>query len=252
MPPRSGHLLIVMGSGGHTSEMLRILQNLGAEYVSSRFGRRTWVVSSGDGFSAARAREFEESLLASSVTRHAKDRQANAATATSHGEYVIATVHRARRVHQSIATTPVSALMCLWDCVHVLRGTHRDIRQPDTARPVGYPDLILTNGPGTAVVVVLASLLLMFAGLAPISPSAEEGGAMRSIYIESWARVKTLSLSGEILRHLTSRFLVQWRGREDVDLTRKEEHDEDGEDGESKREACAVWGRIEYVGPVAA
>ena len=33
---------------------------------------------------------------------------------------------------------------------------------------------------------------------------------MRSIYIESWARVRTLSLSGRILKPLVDRFLVQW------------------------------------------
>ena len=35
---------------------------------------------------------------------------------------------------------------------------------------------------------------------------------MRSVYIESWARVRTLSLSGRILRYLGGRVLVQGRG----------------------------------------
>jgi beta-1,4-N-acetylglucosaminyltransferase len=55
--------------------------------------------------------------------------------------------------------------------------------------------------------VVLASLIVRFFGM-------NRGAEMRSIYVESWARVKTLSLSGKILlwAGLTDRFLVQWEG----------------------------------------
>lgn len=207
---RKGHLLVVLGSGGHTSEILSILQNLGAEYLNSRFDRRTWVVSSGDAFSAERTKRFEEWLRPTEET-------------VSKCQWDIVTVHRARKIHQPIYTAPFSGLQCLWDCIQVLRGTHRDRRDKTStagSRLSTYPDLILTNGPATAVILIIASVLLMFLGLAPISPSAEGGGAMRSIYIESWARVKTLSLSGKILRFMVGRFLVQWRGLEDADLTR--------------------------------
>ena len=50
---------------------------------------------------------------------------------------------------------------------------------------------------------------------------------MRTIFIESWARVKTLSLSGQILKPLVDRFIVQW-----PQLV-KEEGD-----------------RVEYIGPL--
>jgi beta-1,4-N-acetylglucosaminyltransferase len=35
---------------------------------------------------------------------------------------------------------------------------------------------------------------------------------MRTIYVESWARVRRLSLSGTILVGVVDRFLVQWEG----------------------------------------
>ena len=65
------------------------------------------------------------------------------------------------------------------------------------------------------MIVVLASLLLLIFGLAPLEGQA----AMRSVYIESWARVRTLSLSGKILRWMVGRFLVQWPGLADEDDT---------------------------------
>lgn len=243
---RKGHLLIVLGSGGHTSEMLSILQNLGAEYLDSRFDKRTWVVSSGDAFSAERAKRFEDWIEQDTSSRSSWD---------------IITVHRAREIHQPLYTAPVSCLQCLWDCIQALRGTHRDLKStPKGARSntgdavtTPHPDLILTNGPATAVVLILASLILMFLGLAPINPGREKGGAMRSIYIESWARVKTLSLSGKILRFFAGRFLVQWRGLEDVDLI-KVSQGPDGQDIEVEQNGKSkLWARkIEYVGTVVA
>lgn len=242
---RKGHLLVVLGSGGHTSEMLSILENLGPDYLDSRFDKRTWVVSSGDAFSAERAKKFEHWMGQRSSSRSSWD---------------IATVHRAREIHQPLYTTPVSCLKCLWDCMQALRGTHRDLKSTSNgarSKPGGggaattpYPDLILTNGPATAVILILASMVLMFFGLAPINPGTEAGGAMRSIYIESWARVKTLSLSGKILRYFAGRFLVQWKGGlEDVDLTRVTRNSSDGQDLAVAK--AKAWSKqIEYVGPV--
>lgn len=256
---RKGHLLIVLGSGGHTSEMLCVLQGLGAEYLDSRFERRTWVVSSGDAFSAERAKRFEDWL----------GEQGTSAPLGS--SWDIVTVRRAREVHQPLYTAPFSCLRCFWDCVQALRGTHRDLKStpalaPEDAHagthdvlpttPTSYPDLILTNGPATAVVLILASLVLMFVGLAPITPSSEQGGAMRSIYIESWARVKTLSLSGRILRFCAGRFLVQWRGMEDVDLLKKGRRGREVDGGDVEGEGVGdgkskMWSRkVEYVGTV--
>lgn len=210
---RPGHLLIVLGSGGHTAEMLNILStSLASLRAPSTFTFRTYVVSSGDSFSAQRAHEFESSLTNRNID--AKD--------PSTPPYNVVIVHRARKVHQSLFTAPFSSLRCLWDCILVLKGSHPDIIQSGTSAR-GNPDLILTNGPGTGVIVILASLVLLFFGVGgkPASSSAAkdsnnlaqelgQSGQMRSIYIESWARVKTLSLSGRLLKPLVDRFIVQW------------------------------------------
>lgn len=198
------------------------------------------MVSSGDGFSAERAREFEVGLEGCRVGK------GGSASASTNGsgdgvrgvKWDIVTVRRARRVHQGLLTTPISSLECLVDCLGVLCGRRREGGEKSNintntntntaTQSYAYPDLILTNGPGTGVIMVLASLILLFLGIAPIhdKKSEKEMGSMRTIYIESWARVKKLSLSGRILRFLASRVLVQWRGLGVVDLTRV-----DGENG---------------------
>jgi beta-1,4-N-acetylglucosaminyltransferase len=155
----TSHLLVVLGSGGHTAEMLNILSTLPIQ----NFTQRTYLVSSGDSFSASKAKEFE-------------------GTNTT---YSIVTVRRARKVHQSFYTTPLTTILSLFDCLQILKS---------------QPDMILTNSPGTGVCVVIASIILSFFGYKP----------SRTIFIESWARVKTLSLSGKILRPLVNRFIVQW------------------------------------------
>jgi len=221
---RPAHLLIVLGSGGHTAEMLNILSTALPHFQAPfSFTHRTYVVSSGDSFSSQKAHEFESSLV------HMKDPSATTSTT-----YDIVTVHRARKVHQSLLTAPASSLRCLWDCIRILKGTHPDLQPAGPAK--GYPDLILTNGPGTGVIVILASIILLFFGFSGnrsceggngASPDAFEAGRMRSIYIESWARVQKLSLSGRLLKPLVGRFIVQW-----PQLVEKEGQ------------------RVEYIGPL--
>ncbi|KAK2763907.1 UDP-N-acetylglucosamine transferase subunit [Arachnomyces sp. PD_36] len=228
------HLLIVLGSGGHTAEMISMLQR--APLDPALYTHRTYVVSSGDSFSAQKAVEFEENLALRSRGDGKEERSTyggDAAAdidpqstknlgASSHPssaakEYTVVTVPRARRVHQSFLTAPFSTLHCFWSCLCVLRGKHPGQRGHPT-----YPDLILTNGPATAVcVIVAAKLLRLFhCTLNPRSQINEDGqpgnrapsAALRTIFIESWARVTTLSLSGKIVLPLVDRFLVQWAG----------------------------------------
>ncbi|GKZ28768.1 UDP-N-acetylglucosamine transferase subunit [Aspergillus brasiliensis] len=211
------HLLVVLGSGGHTAEMFSMLRRMKLD--PSKFTHRTYIVSSGDNFSATKAVEFETTQL-------------NAKFASSDPSYTIVTVPRARLVHQSYLTAPFSTLNSFWSCLLVLRGLHPDQdRQSRLAShlPSPYPDLILTNGPATAVCVIVAARLLRLWLLlcAIVSPSSHKRSTppsdtvtdlepvpgtyqLRTIFVESWARVTTLSLSGKLLLPLTDRFLVQW------------------------------------------
>lgn len=184
------HLLIVLGSGGHTAEMLSMLSRATSESTPSHrlnwsdYQFRTWVVGAGDSISAQRAKDFETSLAV----------KAKAETAGA----VISTVPRARKIHQPILTTPFSSLRCLLACCVVLYQHSRTER--------GFPDLILCNGPATATILIFASLLLRFFD----AGGCQREGKMRTVYVESWARVKRLSLSGRLLVWVVDRFLVQW------------------------------------------
>ena len=176
-PGTPAHLLIVLGSGGHTAEILSMLRR---SATCNKFTHRTWLVSSGDNFSAAFAKDFEQEI------------------GEKQGTYRIEEVRRARKIHQSLISSPWTCLLCLWDCLRVLA--------PSSDGEYGYPDLILTNGPATATILVFASILLRFLGF-----QGKHGkGEMRTIYVESWARVKKLSLSGRLLCWVVDRVLVQW------------------------------------------
>ena len=205
------HLLVVLGSGGHTAEMLNMLQRV--PLLQTRYTYRTYIVSSGDAFSSLKAREFEDQLAKKCGDKHGMDER----------DYYIMTVRRARRVHQSILTAPWSASLCLWDCLKVLQGHHDDqFGRRGKITPCSYPDIILTNGPATGVCVVLSALILRFCGISRTHRVGKReaidrddrswpySGDMRTIFIESWARVQTLSLSGKILLPIVDRFLVQW------------------------------------------
>jgi beta-1,4-N-acetylglucosaminyltransferase len=161
------HIMSVLGSGGHTAEMLLMLQTVDM----ARWKKRTWVVSGGDGFGAGLAKQFEACLQ------------------NSKGSFEIVQLPRARRVHQSIVTAPWTSLICFWAALKMLLSD--------------APDIVLTNGPGTGVIIILASLTLRFFG---VGASART----RCVYVESLARCQKLSSSGRLLRPLADRFLVQW------------------------------------------
>ena len=189
------YLLIVLGSGGHTAEMLMILRDLD----SATYGHRRYVLSSGDGFSERKALEFETSLAEKA------DR-----SRTSYGSFDIKVVPRARKIHQSLLTAPFSVLVCLWACIKLLLKAPRNVRRSGglaSRQLPRSPDLIMANGPATATTLIIAAFLCRFLGLAGSK-------SMRCLYVESWARVKKLSLSGELLWRsgICDRVLVQWPG----------------------------------------
>jgi beta-1,4-N-acetylglucosaminyltransferase len=163
-----------------------------------RFIHRTYIISSGDSISAGKALEIESRLQSKHGTSGvSKEGEIDSIT----GRWEVKTVPRARKIHQSKYTTPVSSLRCLIACVIILRRTSKT----SIAAPFEYPDVIVINGPATAVIVILASMVLKLIGWAPAYK-------MKVVYVESWARVKTLSLSGKVLLRMgvCDKFLVQW------------------------------------------
>ncbi|CAE6430313.1 unnamed protein product [Rhizoctonia solani] len=168
-PTRS--LAVFLGSGGHTSEALALVSSLDFD----KYSPRTYIISEGDSLSAKKAVALEKLKK------------------PGNSEYRILTMPRARKVHQSLASTPLTALGSLiW--------TLRFMTLPAILSKKSFADVLLINGPGTSVALVLVAYFNRFWWLE--SP--------RVIYVESFARVNSLSLSGKLVRPLADRFLVQW------------------------------------------
>ena len=87
---------------------------------------------------------------------------------------------RAREVGQSFGSSVPSTLRALFACVHLIW--------------TASPDLVLVNGPGTCV---------------PVAVLARLSGS-RVIFVESWCRVESLSLTGRVLYYVAHRFVVHW------------------------------------------
>ncbi|EPX74869.1 UDP-GlcNAc transferase associated protein Alg14 [Schizosaccharomyces octosporus yFS286] len=109
-------------------------------------------------------------------------------SSNSHQASSVFTIPRARHVKQSWLTTPFTAAWSLIFSAKVIFWNKN-----------GIPDVILCNGPGTCVILCLEGYVSKFFGK-----------RIRIVYVESFARVNRLSLSGKILLPFVDRFLVQW------------------------------------------
>nr|XP_016924103.1 UDP-N-acetylglucosamine transferase subunit ALG14 homolog [Drosophila suzukii] len=97
-------------------------------------------------------------------------------------------VPRSRSVGQSWLSTIFTSLWALlWSCYLVWRDR---------------PQLILCNGPGTCVPFCYAAYLWRLLGRLP--------SHSRIVFVESFCRVETLSLSGRLLLPLADLFVVHW------------------------------------------
>ncbi|XP_072306461.1 UDP-N-acetylglucosamine transferase subunit ALG14 [Eucyclogobius newberryi] len=130
-PGRTGpvSVLVVVGSGGHTTEILRLLGSL-----SSSYSPRYYVLAQSD-------RMSEDKIYTSeSLRKQGAD-----------SEFKVFRIPRSREVHQSWSSSVLSTLSALSHSIPLVFRLQ--------------PDLILCNGPGTCVPLCLAGLLLRVLGL---------------------------------------------------------------------------------------
>jgi beta-1,4-N-acetylglucosaminyltransferase len=227
--PVATRILIVLGSGGHTHEMFCLLRDLDTR----KYTHRSYAVGSGDAFSSQRAVEFEreleererqksrekeESEVAEKATPevqlNGKSKQKERAAVKERPacvgpeHYNITILPRARAIHQPLLTTPLTCLYTLFSALRLLLSSERSESPatPYEAAAQDLPDLIITNGPATGVIVVLGALILKFFGVR----DCVGRGKLKTVYVESFARVSRLSLSGRLLVRCVDRFLVQW------------------------------------------
>lgn len=118
--------VIVIGSGGHTSEMIYLIRSLNL----NRYSPRLYLVASSDTWSEQKVHEFENNSKF-------KDIQS---------KYEVVKIPRSRKVHQSYFTSIFSTMYSTVVLV------------PDLL--FFNPDLVLCNGPGTCVPVCVVAFLM--------------------------------------------------------------------------------------------
>jgi beta-1,4-N-acetylglucosaminyltransferase len=158
--------MVLLGSGGHTGEMIRILSTI---HSLKDFKHITFVWSIGD----ISSYELLKKLIESSELAN----------------YSFLELPRARTVGEAFTSSVVSTLKSI---------IHSFTLLPLIEYP---PDILMLNGPGTSVPLVLFYTL-----------SNLRGTHTKMVYIESLARVNKLSMSGLLCRPLVHRFVVQWKG----------------------------------------
>ncbi|XP_074655248.1 UDP-N-acetylglucosamine transferase subunit ALG14-like [Tubulanus polymorphus] len=121
--------MIIAGSGGHSTEILRLLSGID----TTRYKPRVYVVANTDRMSDGKITNFEKN-----------------------GEHFeIVRIPRSREVKQSWSTTVWSTLVA---CLYCLPLTFYK-----------SPDLILCNGPGTCIPLCLAGFLLTVLGVKKVA-----------------------------------------------------------------------------------
>ncbi|KAK8944527.1 hypothetical protein KSP39_PZI008584 [Platanthera zijinensis] len=174
--PMPKHLstLIVLGSGGHTAEMLRLVNVL----QKDRFVPRFYIAAGTDNMSLQKARVLEDSLLENKGIGN-KDIEKLA---------YFEQIYRSREVGQSYITSIYTTILAIVHALWLMLKFR--------------PEVIICNGPGTCIPICLVAFILKVIGVRWSS----------IFYIESIARVRRLSLSGLLLYklHLADQFYVQW------------------------------------------
>ncbi|EGG18323.1 putative glycosyltransferase [Cavenderia fasciculata] len=159
--PKSNKTMVVLGSGGHTAEMFYLLKHIHGDY-----NRLSYVLADSDKRSYDKIVEFEQTSAASSYSVHQ--------------------IPRSRNVGQSYFFSIFTTIYAFFYCLLLV---FRD-----------KPDIVICNGPGTCVPIVIAAVLFRFLRI----------HACKIVYIESIARVQHLSLSGKILQYVANWMIVQW------------------------------------------
>ncbi|XXG74293.1 hypothetical protein AAC387_Pa07g3054 [Persea americana] len=166
--------LIILGSGGHTAEMLNLVAVLQKDKYTPRF----YIAALTDNMSLQKAQVLEESL--------AHQMHESAGERTEVAQFM--KIYRSREVGQSyltsVGTTLVAIVHALWLVFKI------------------KPQVVICNGPGTCIPLCAAAFLQKVVGIK----------WSYIFYVESIARVKKLSLSGLLLykSNLADQIFVQW------------------------------------------
>lgn len=169
-------LMSVIGSGGHTTEMLSLIKSVTEmNQHTNDIDEIVFVVSKSDTKSQNKLLMEYSQLQYPEQVDQSDD---------SLIKYRLLKITRSRDVHQSYFTSLFTTMFAIIESLSILYTIK--------------PSILICNGPGVCIPLVIASRLL--------TPKTN------IIFVESFCRTRTLSLSGKILYHfhLVHHFLVQW------------------------------------------
>ena len=169
-------IMIVFGSGGHTTEMLMML---GKTNIFEKYGHVHFVIGHSDTWSLNKVTDYFQKTLQIDINQEVKQKR-----------LTIHRLFRAREVKQSYLTSVFTTLYAMFDSLRLLVVLQ-------VFSPV---DLVLTNGPGTAV-----PLCYIYFGLTRLMMFNMNS---KILFIESFCRVQELSLTAKLLSPIIGRFLV--------------------------------------------
>ena len=155
-------LIVIFGSGGHTTEMLLMLESLNV----STYRRVHLIIARSDTWSLTKITQHFKTKLKQPVDLTKLDSKSNIS---------IWRVFRAREVKQSYITSVFTTLIAFLQCFVIAVYCKAD--------------LVVSNGPGTALPLVFSNW-----ALAKIF-----GWKSKTLFIESFCRVTSLSLTGKLL-----------------------------------------------------
>eukprot|EP00792_Barthelona_sp_PAP020_P012981 TRINITY_DN78_c0_g1_i1.p1 TRINITY_DN78_c0_g1~~TRINITY_DN78_c0_g1_i1.p1 ORF type:complete len:220 (+),score=44.75 TRINITY_DN78_c0_g1_i1:59-718(+) len=156
------HLCCVLGSGGHTSEMIKLLKIIEKESNNKYFKQKTFIKADTDTYSHLHVEKIIENPIIHSIPR-------------------------SREVGQSYISSIMSTLFAFIVSLKKMYAIR--------------PDVLFVNGPGTCLPIVVAAFVLKFFGI---------NRKVKIVFVESFCRVKTLSLTGILLYPIVDLFVVQW------------------------------------------
>lgn len=184
-------IFVFLGSGGHTGEMLRILENYQVkllnhnnnnDYNNGKNGNKGCILHVG--YSDYASKIKFESFIKNKIDYK------QAPTTIRFYEF-----SKAREVNSNLVRSIFTIIATLYtSLLHVL-VIRKSLKNE--------PHLILLNGPGTCCIIALWFKILEIFDFTNCCPS-------NIVYVESLARINGLSLTGKILYYLSDMFVVQW------------------------------------------
>lgn len=180
--------LYVLGSGGHTTEMMALIK---LSFKANTNQHRRYITTSGD----------QHSLNQKSTLENIIQTKYPNGTAGTHDTV---TVTRARSVYQSYFTSVATSLRCALDILVALTEIPSQRIGQHNSEDFRYPHVIVTNGPGTGFIVGIMAHILKLLCLAPKD-------RLKIVFVETWARTHKLGLTGRLFYHtdIADLFLVQ-------------------------------------------